>query len=375
MKENITEASFQLFWKLQAFEEKELYTLSGKPVHILSCGRLNYGPGPDFLEACIRIGTTLHSGNIELHLRPKDWYTHNHHLDSSYDSVILHIFPSQPFESNLKTLNSSENTVEMMMIKFTEEHSFATKSSNSKPCSTSFLNNEILIKQAKTASNYYLTNSTQHLLNLGDSSLGLEMSFKQSVILRLFELLGSPYQKESGVRTGELLFKSLVVGKKINSKELIDISNLKKWGLGKSIETKINEAIMLSECIYSTTLPISLQEFQHYYSLLRSNINNDVSGLFWQQTLTRNIACLSSFTWASLIYQVKAMDYFSSLWEKLPTKLPNSVNKQVPEALRKPYNSYKVHTLYPNFLLDQHKSFCSKGNCLACNFFDNASSS
>ena len=369
MKENLTEASFQLFWKLQGFEEKELFTLSGKPVQIISCGKLNYGPGPDFLEACIRIGSTLHSGNIELHLRPKDWYNHNHHSDSLYDSVILHVFPAQPLDSNFTTLNSSENSVEMMMIKFTEEKSIITKSPIAKPCSTSVLNNEILLKQAKIASTYYLSESTQHLFNLGEASLGLEMSFKQSTILRLFELSGSPYQKEAGLRTGELLFKTLVANKHISAKELIEISSIKNWSLGKSIETKISEAIDLSEFIFSTSLPLSQNEFHQYYSHLKDQIKKSVSGSFWQQTLLRNIACLSAYAWASLIYQAQAMNYFSSLWENLQTKLPNSVKKQVPETLRKQVNSFDVNRLYPNFLLDQHKTFCSKGNCLTCNFF------
>jgi hypothetical protein len=369
LKENLTEASFQLFWKLQSFEENELVTLSGKSIQIISCGKLNYGPGPDFLEAWIRIDSVIHSGSIELHLRHKDWYNHNHHTDNLYNSVILHVFPSQPVDSNFTTLNCSENEVEMMMIKFTEQSSILAQPSISKPCSTTTLNREILLIQAKAASNFYLSESAQHLLKLGETSLGLEKSFKQSIILRLFELLGSPYQKEAGLRTGKILFQTLLSQNNITSDALIDAAYIRNWGQGKSIEKKISEAIELSEFIYSRSLPISLNDFYDYFSSLQDQINKSVTGLFWQQTLLRNIACLSTYTWASLIYQVNAMNYFCKIWETIHTTIPNSVKNQVPDSLRKQFNSFELSALYPNFLLDQHKTFCSKGNCLTCNFF------
>lgn len=47
--------------------------------------------GPDFLNAKIEIEGIIWSGNVEIHVKSKDWYAHNHHFDNAYDSVILHV--------------------------------------------------------------------------------------------------------------------------------------------------------------------------------------------------------------------------------------------------------------------------------------------
>ena len=47
--------------------------------------------GPDFLNAKIEIDGIIWSGNVEIHVKSKDWYAHNHHFDNAYDSVILHV--------------------------------------------------------------------------------------------------------------------------------------------------------------------------------------------------------------------------------------------------------------------------------------------
>lgn len=50
-----------------------------------------YDSGPDFLNARVVIGDFLFVGNVEIHIRSKDWYNHRHHLDPAYNTVILHV--------------------------------------------------------------------------------------------------------------------------------------------------------------------------------------------------------------------------------------------------------------------------------------------
>ena len=55
-------------------------------------GRLNNDSGPDFLDAVLVIdGVGMLRGDVELHVRVKDWRSHGHHRDRNYDGVILHV--------------------------------------------------------------------------------------------------------------------------------------------------------------------------------------------------------------------------------------------------------------------------------------------
>jgi hypothetical protein len=47
--------------------------------------------GPDFLNAKIEIDGIIWVGNVEIHVKSKDWFTHNHHFDDAYNTVILHV--------------------------------------------------------------------------------------------------------------------------------------------------------------------------------------------------------------------------------------------------------------------------------------------
>ncbi len=65
---------------------------TGENFKIVYQGDYNaYESGPDFLNAKVEIDGLLWVGNVELHVRSKDWFLHNHHIDHAYDSVILHV--------------------------------------------------------------------------------------------------------------------------------------------------------------------------------------------------------------------------------------------------------------------------------------------
>lgn len=77
-------------WKYQRFKTN-IYTTDGKAVSVENPGMKNTDAGPDFTNAKIRIDRTLWAGNVEIHLKSSDWFTHRHHLDKAYDNIILHV--------------------------------------------------------------------------------------------------------------------------------------------------------------------------------------------------------------------------------------------------------------------------------------------
>jgi hypothetical protein len=78
-------------WRLRRFNQKDLKTVEGLPIEILSVGTHNHDSGPDFLDARIKIGDTLWAGNVEIHINATDWNAHAHQKDPAYENVILHV--------------------------------------------------------------------------------------------------------------------------------------------------------------------------------------------------------------------------------------------------------------------------------------------
>lgn len=70
---------------------KNLNTVDGDSVYVISVGNRNYDSGPDFLDAKIRIGKTLWVGHVEIHVNASDWFRHGHQNDEAYRNVILHV--------------------------------------------------------------------------------------------------------------------------------------------------------------------------------------------------------------------------------------------------------------------------------------------
>ncbi len=87
----MTEKLLQYIWQFQHFNRDGLVTDKNEVIQVIHPGQLNHNQGPDFLDARIKIGTTILAGSIELHLKTSDWQKHNHSSDINYKNVILHV--------------------------------------------------------------------------------------------------------------------------------------------------------------------------------------------------------------------------------------------------------------------------------------------
>lgn len=85
------EAFLHFIWKFQYFHKAGLATTSGLPVQIIRQGTHNTHAGPDFLNAKVIIDQIEWNGSVEIHIREKDWYQHQHQEDRAYDGVVLHV--------------------------------------------------------------------------------------------------------------------------------------------------------------------------------------------------------------------------------------------------------------------------------------------
>jgi hypothetical protein len=86
---NLSEKQISLIW--QQVGGKELTSTEGELVKVIYPGRTNGGNGPDFRDAVIVNESDLMKGDVEIHVKSSDWYSHGHHGDAQYNNVVLHV--------------------------------------------------------------------------------------------------------------------------------------------------------------------------------------------------------------------------------------------------------------------------------------------
>ena len=88
----ITEKQLARLWQRRAARSRALRTQSGRRVRVLYPGRSGVTAGPDFRNALLLVeGDGLVQGDVEVHLRQRDWRAHGHHRDPNYNGVALHV--------------------------------------------------------------------------------------------------------------------------------------------------------------------------------------------------------------------------------------------------------------------------------------------
>jgi len=84
-----SEKQAALIW--QQVVGKKLPSAEDELVSVIYPGRTNGDNGPDFRDAVIVNKSHLTKGDVEIHVKSSDWYSHEHHADAAYNNVILHV--------------------------------------------------------------------------------------------------------------------------------------------------------------------------------------------------------------------------------------------------------------------------------------------
>ena len=88
----ISEKQLALLWQRRAARHRAFHTETGTRIRVLYPGRPGVTAGPDFRDALLMVeGQGLVQGDVEVHLRQRDWQSHGHHHDPNYNGVALHV--------------------------------------------------------------------------------------------------------------------------------------------------------------------------------------------------------------------------------------------------------------------------------------------
>ena len=103
----IPEKLLARLWRQRAARQEGFRTAAGLLIRVVYPGREG-GAGPDFKDAILEMeGQGLVRGDVELHVRQRDWSSHGHTLDPNYNGVVLHA--ALEVESDSTGLHSGGN--------------------------------------------------------------------------------------------------------------------------------------------------------------------------------------------------------------------------------------------------------------------------
>lgn len=126
----VPEKTIRCIWNDQLFKTKYLLTTDQKDLEIIFPGYWNFGSGPDFKNAAIKVNGETLEGDVELHVYATDWNAHGHSGNPEYDNVILHVFmwkgrgkDPRPRQASIHELELKDN-LNQGIIELTEKLDF-----------------------------------------------------------------------------------------------------------------------------------------------------------------------------------------------------------------------------------------------------------
>ncbi len=114
-----TETDLQTTWHSGLLSQGQLKTDDGRSLRVLSVGWRNQGEGPDFKNAQIELNGKIVTGDIEIHRKHRDWYTHGHHRDPRYDNVILIVVTEDQPPKNRILTSKGKSIPSLLLDNFT----------------------------------------------------------------------------------------------------------------------------------------------------------------------------------------------------------------------------------------------------------------
>ncbi|MEN8224857.1 MAG: DUF2851 family protein [Bacteroidota bacterium] len=119
---HVPEVFFHFLWKYRLLSP-DLRSSQGEKIQIIHPGTHNTNAGPDFLFARIRLGDTMWAGNIEIHNKASDWYSHGHDKDPAYNNVILHVVA----ENNKIAIDQDGREIQTLCIATQFDHELLSR--------------------------------------------------------------------------------------------------------------------------------------------------------------------------------------------------------------------------------------------------------
>lgn len=194
-----SERVLQWIWEQLLFNPRQLTTTCGKSVQIIHQGISNRTDGPDFKRAALVIDDIEWHGDVELHTLSGNWNQHGHAVDPNFNTVILHVV-AEPEPAPVQCANGNiPYTLNLLPYIKAEFRPFLKNRDHTSglPCGSglSFISEDAFRKQITKAHQEYFDHKSDAFIHFYDPELLPSQSWKQALIISLFDGLGIPHNR------------------------------------------------------------------------------------------------------------------------------------------------------------------------------------
>lgn len=373
------ESLLQWVWEEQQFSPNNLETDKGESLFIEDPGLLNRGAGPDFLHARIKAGRMLWYGHIEIHNYEEEWFTHDHHTDSNYNQVILHVYLNRgnkpartkdlftPLSLNLKTF--LEKPLYRLMLHKQQDAAL--------PCSgkISPISAEIFERQLKKVHQEYFEYKVDQLLRNYPSGQIISKAWVTALVGTIYETLGIPGNKSVMRTLGFSLLDREIKGEHPEAfismaVKKADYRNNPDWrhtGMRPASRpaVRIRQAAALHFTIISTPLDVVVDKGSSIWDdWINSTDTANLPGKQMQSILFATAFLPALYLLGDLLHAKIIKEESIRLWQSFGTHLPEEIIKPF-ERAGLPYKNYSRKL----GLVHQLKRYCRMRNCHRCELF------
>jgi len=135
MKTQVSEKLIARLWQSQPV--KSLVTDKGEQFQAIYPGRASHNSGCDFKDAVFTLNGQMISGDVEIHVRSSQWYSHGHHRDPKYNNIALHVVCWHDNQSPT-TLQNGKTVPTICLSPFLGHHSDGLNQHLDLPANSSF---------------------------------------------------------------------------------------------------------------------------------------------------------------------------------------------------------------------------------------------
>lgn len=370
-----SEAFLQWIWENMLFDFTDLKTQCGKKLNILSAGLLNVTDGPDFKQSEIEIDGMRWHGDVELHTRSRFWFSHRHHQDENFNSVILHVVAENKPVS-VQTHNGSRPfTLNLLPYLSPKLNTFLQSFDSHKelPCASSlnFISGKVFHEQIQKAHQEYFEKKSEDILAFYNAHEGISHAWKEALIISLWDGLGISQNREPMIKVAQKLLSlehadlqaflqkaNEIAGFSSNSNGLN--WNLKAVRPSNHPQIRVQQAAHLSWIILQHSFknllkPEAISLWAKWLQEAQINYSNHFKILYGTVYLP-SLYLLGKL----LAYNSLSEAAFQS-WQTLKSPIPASLLSQFSQLNISP------HTYRSKLgAVHQLKSYCNAGKCSEC---------